>query len=265
MYSRIYPWLGCTLAVIAACGTSGAASGQVDRLPAAAGEAYAASASAQPTGGTLNYRRYPGEIRAAGTGDSQTPGATGQCPASSSCACRCDLVRQSGEYRSDPRRCRTADGAISTASRRRRGGQRPERQGQLQRRHVPLAGDAQQGLHHAPGRLDAMGQRLVEPVAGPDEPLRAHRPGTCPGRGRRALPQAASASCRTANTSAASAPSRKAPSGKPASTGSFWPWKTISSARVGLDEFWVGETHIPVIGTDPRRTRQRPGWAWKAI
>ena len=45
-----------------------------------------------------------------------------------------------------------------------RGRQRPARHGQHERRLVPVAGDAQQRLHHAPGRLDAIRQRLVEPV-----------------------------------------------------------------------------------------------------
>ena len=61
--------------------------------------------------------------------------------------------------------------------------------------------------------------------------------------------RAASAICRTAHTSAASAPLLKAHSGKPANTGSSLPWKTIQYNTTGLDEFWVGEKDIPVIGT----------------
>ena len=62
-------------------------------------------------------------------------------------------------------------------------------------------------------------------------------------------PAAASALCRTATTGAACALSRKAPSGKPASTGSTGPWKTTQYGTTGLDEMWVGQNKIPVIGT----------------
>ena len=109
--------------------------------------------------------------------------------------------------------------------------------GQLQRRPVPLAGNAEQGLHHAHRRLDADGQCLVEPDRCHEGSSRAPTPATSAGsRFRRHLGrhrQTTTTATRTAPTSAASAPLSKAPSGKPASTDSFWPWKTISTTRSG--------------------------------
>ena len=130
-----------------------------------------------------------------------------------------------------------------------RGRQRPERQGQLPRRPVPVARDAQQGLHHAPGRLDAIRQRVVGPVPGPE--------GRSSGLDSRPRHEASASGDNLGGIGDLQDGDyfRRI---RPFAEGTFWEtgeYRLILALEnnqfntAGLDEFWVGETKIPVIGT----------------